>query len=210
MRVIAKYNNARTVLMSLGEWFGKCLLAIATTASIANAAKEVEKVSYADEIQSSGSKLVLNGAGLRTVKRFGMTFRVYTGGLYLTKKNSDAKAVIASDENKELRMHFLRSVDKETLRDSMIEAYGKDCGTTCKETDDKIKAFVPVMLDSKDGSDLVIRFTKSGVEAEMTNPKKGEPSKVKIESAPFSHNLLAVFIGEHPPTEEFKKALLGQ
>ncbi len=190
--------------MALGGW----ILSLVTVISMsAHATVVVEDVKYEDEVTVAGQKLVLNGAGLRRIKKFGMWFRVYTGGLYVTKKNCDAKAVIASEETRELRMTFLRGVDQKTLVDSMFESYAKDCAPTCKETEEQIKAFTKVIIDTKDGTTFWIRFLKGGVEAEMVTPKK-EPSKVKVDGAAFSHNLMAMFIGDHPPTEEFKQALL--
>jgi len=55
--------------------------------------------------------LQLNGAGVR--KRF--IVKVYVGALYLPRKMSDAAAIVALDQPKSVRMHFLRDVDRSSM-----------------------------------------------------------------------------------------------
>ena len=72
------------------------------------AAKELAGVTMPDTLTVAGKTLKLNGMGLR--KKMG--FKVYVGGLYLEAPSSDAKAILAADAPKALKMHFLRSVDR--------------------------------------------------------------------------------------------------
>src|SRR5690242_5753914 len=97
---------ARVVLMSLGEVCKPVLLVIFAAMVSAAGAKEVEKVKFDDEMALGAQKLALNGAGLRTKRKLGINWRVYVAGLYLGKKSDDAKAILASDEPKYLRLVF--------------------------------------------------------------------------------------------------------
>lgn len=170
-------------------------------------AKEVEKINFADQMELGAQKLVLNGAGLRTKRKIGINFRVYVGGLYLVKKATDAKAIIASDDPKVLRMVFLRSLDKDTLQEAWEEGFNKSCKSGCDKLTTQLKAFNRLMAPVKENSELKVTFEKDSVEVEMN----GKESKSgKVDGADFSKAMLAVFIGDEPPTLEFKNALLGQ
>lgn len=170
-------------------------------------AKDVEKINFADQIEFGAQKLVLNGAGLRTKRKIGINFRVYVGGLYLVKKADDAKTIIASDNPKVLRMVFLRSLDADTLREAWEEGFSKNCKPKCDKLKNEIKAFNELMVPVKENSELKVTFEKDSVKVEMS----GKESKSgKVDGAEFSKAMLAVFIGDEPPTPEFKAALLGK
>lgn len=66
-------------------------------------AKEIGSVSLPDMLMVDKEQLILNGAGLR--KKYFV--KVYTGGLYLRKKESDAKKIINTDEPMAIRMQFI-------------------------------------------------------------------------------------------------------
>src|SRR4051812_49098834 len=165
--------------MSLGGILLSALMAVA-------GAKEIAKVNLADQIDAGGAKLVLNGAGLRVKKKFGMNFDVYVAGLYLKAKNTNANEVIQSAEPKVLKLVFLRSLDKSTLREAWEEGYKKNCKTECDEK--PLKAFNDLMVDVKDKSELIMDFSKDAVAIEV----KGKETKSgKIEGEVFRRNLLA-------------------
>lgn len=182
------------------------MVCVLTTSAAGAFAFEIEKVNFPDQVERGGQKLQLNGAGLRNKRKLGMQFRVYVAALYTVEKSSDAKAVIGADSPKELRLHFLRAVDADTLREAWTEGYGKNCADTCATTADQLKAFNSAMADVRDGSTITMRFGKDKVAVETDGKEK---KSAEIAGADFHKNLLAVFIGDNPPTEELKKGLLG-
>lgn len=169
-------------------------------------AREIEKIDFPEQIELTGQKLVLNGVGLRTKRKLGINFRVYVAALYLAAKQTDAKAVLDSEGAKELRLAFLRSIDKDTLREAWQEGYMSNCESTCTATSEQLKAFNAAMVDVKDKSELIIQFAKDKVTVETRGK---ESKKLEIPGAAFAKNLLAVFIGSKPATEDLKKGLLG-
>ena len=171
-------------------------------------AKEIEKVNFPEEASVGTQKLVLNGAGLRTKKKFGMNFKVYVGALYLPAKSADAAAIIAAPGTKILEMVFLRAVDRETLQEAWKESYDKNCASECDSARDHFKSFNDMMVDVKENSRLKMTFDKDGVSVDISMVKT--PKKAQIVGEPFRKALMAMFIGEHPALPEFKAALLGK
>src|SRR4051812_31752535 len=95
-------------------------------------AREMEGVDFAEQMEINNTKLILNGAGLRTKRKFGMNFKVYVAGLYLQEKSDHAPEIIASDDTKFVRMIFLRRLDVDTLKEAYDESYNKNCKTECE------------------------------------------------------------------------------
>ncbi|MDP3310584.1 MAG: chalcone isomerase family protein, partial [Polaromonas sp.] len=83
------------------------LLAVGATA----ATVEVGGVKLEDSIDVRGSKLVLNGAGVR----YKAVFKVYTAGLYLGKKAATPEEVFATPGPKRLHITLLREIDSNEL-----------------------------------------------------------------------------------------------
>ncbi len=74
-------------------------------------AAEVGGVNFAPEIDVQGSKLQLNGAGLR----YKAVFKVYAAGLYLTRKASSLEEVIKAPGPKRMSITMLRDIDAAEL-----------------------------------------------------------------------------------------------
>lgn len=171
-------------------------------------AKQVEGIDFPEEITVGTQHLILNGSGLRTKRKFGMNFKVYVAGLYLTAKNSEASAIISSPASKVLELVFLRKLDRETLQEAWKEGFSKNCGSDCEAAQDHLKAFNDVMMDVKENSRLKMTFDKDGVEVEIKGMK--DTKKAQIIGETFKKVLLAIFIGAEPPTVELKNGLLGK
>lgn len=170
-------------------------------------AKTIEGVEFKEEMMVGAQKLVLNGAGLRTKRKFGMNFRVYVGALYVPVKSQDATSLINSAETKVIEMVFLRALDKKTLQDAWTEGLEKNCTSDCAQAKEQLKVFNDLMVDVKDKSRMTLTFEKDSVSVNL-NGKTSSTGQVKGE--PFRKAMLAVFIGQHPPTEDLKTGLLGK
>lgn len=169
-------------------------------------ATEVKGHKFPDTVKVGDKELVRNGAGLRQVVRFGLTFNVYVAGLYLEKKSSDANAIIKSDEVKHFKSYYLRQVEVKDQRDPWRESIEKNCFSNCSESKKKIMEFISHLKRTKEGGQFDFTFYPDRVEFKMES--SSGPVSVVIQSAHFSKDLLAVFIGKSPPTEELKKSLL--
>jgi hypothetical protein len=138
-----------------------------------------------------------------------MDFKVYAAALYAPKATADADALMATVRPLELKLVFLRKLGRGTLVDAWKEGLAKNCAADCAQTSAALERFNAAMTDVKTGDSLRIDFYKGRTEARLT-VKGTERDAVSIDGAEFSHGLMAVFIGAHPPTEELKKGLLGQ
>lgn len=162
-------------------------------------AASIEKVEFKDSLKQADTDLVLNGLGLRTKTKFGIDFRVYVAGLYLKAKTTDAEKIIGDGETKFIEMAFLRSLDRKQLVEAWTEQLTQNCRVEC----DKLKAQMQPFLDS-------VESVKDGVRSRLLFDKNGMSSNGKrIDDPALATNVLAVFFGSHPPTEQLKKGLLG-
>ena len=86
------------------------VLALAALAASA-APVDVAGVKLDDALELKGSKLQLNGAGVR----YKAVFKVYTAGLYLGQKASTPEEVLAAPGAKRMTITMLREIDANEL-----------------------------------------------------------------------------------------------
>src|SRR6185369_10013385 len=171
------------------------------------AQKVVAGVRYAATADLQGGKLRLNGAGVR----YKAVFKVYTAGLYLSRKADTAEEALAAPGAKRMNVTMLRDIDSSEL--------GKMFSRGMEDNMDKsrfsqlipgvirmsqifadvkmLKAGDNFMLDWLPGTGTVI--TIRGV-------PQGEPFK----EPEFYSALLRLWLGPNPADWKLKDALLGQ
>ena len=176
-------------------------LAVGLSASNAPAA-EISGVKLPDQVTVGGKSLKLNGLGLRQATF--IKFNVYAAGLYLENLSRDGDAIANSDQTKSIQMVFMRDVTAKQMSDAFQEGFDNNCVAGCAE----LKQFLPklqgLMKDMKKGETMAYHFTSDGVEVMIRGQKVG-----KVGDKAFSHQLLRVWIGKHPPNAELKDGFLG-
>lgn len=182
--------------------FGAVLLALS-----ANAAVELSGVKLEDSVEAHGTRLQLNGAGIR-YKAF---FKVYTAGLYLGKKASTLDEVIAAPGPKRMSITMLRDIESAELgklftrgvEDNMDRAeFSKLVPSLIRmgelfSSHKKLVAGDSFVVDWIPGTGTVI--TVKGV-------AQGEPYK----EPKFFGALMGIWLGKAPADFKLKEALLGQ
>lgn len=168
---------------------------------------DIEGISFPETRDLNGKSLVLNGAALRTKRKFGMNFKVYVAGLWVPVKSQDPARLMEPGE-KIMELVFLRSLDKDTMTEAWADSFKKNCQVECESGAEWVKRFNEIMVDVKASSRLLLTFDKSGVHIEIEG--KRENKKGRVNNVAFTRNLMAAFIGPEPPTEDFKKGLLGR
>ena len=169
-------------------------------------AAELNGVTMADIAEAEGSQLILNGIGLRKVRRFGIPIKVYVAGLYLKEKSADSDAILKDDSVKKLVMEFVRPVDRKSLINAYREGYEKNCQVECDNMS-LFTEFKNLVVSVRKKNRVIFTFEKDQMTMESTGPnaKKGT-----LKSASLSKNVLALFINKKsPPTQEFRSAVLG-
>jgi hypothetical protein len=171
-------------------------------------AREIEKVNFTETTSLHGQTIALNGVGLRVKRKFGMGFKVYVAARYGKKptEGAQAQAWLTSSEPMVLELVFLRGIGADTLKEAWQEGFAKNCAQACQSEAANLKAFNELMAGVKEGSRLRLEFDAQGTEVHLTAKKD---THGRIEGAGFRKALLAIFIGESPPTEDLKKGLLG-
>ncbi len=191
------------------KWLKFLLGALALVSSAATMAQSVTVagVKYEDTIELRGTKLQLNGAGIR----YKGPFKVYTAGLYTTKKSDTPDQVLATPGPKRMSITMLREIDSSELgklfsrgmEDNMDKAaFSKlipgvmrmsQLFTDCK----KLMAGDTFTVDWVPGTGTVISVKCNS----NTEPFK-EPE--------FYNALLRIWLGPNPADWKLKDALLGR
>lgn len=180
--------------------FALILSWIARTAGAAT----LDGVTLPDNYPVDGQSLPLNGIGTRTVTIFGV--RIYVAGLYLPRPSHDAEQILASRGPKVILLQFVRSGTKAQVEARYREGEANNCGKgECSPSDqadfERLVAAAPA-VNSGDRSAYV--FTDKGVKVFANDRLIGD-----FANRDLAHQLLAGFIGNHPPSPELRRHLLG-
>jgi hypothetical protein len=163
-------------------------------------ARELEGATLADTLKVGENTLKLNGLGLRKKAMF----KVYVGGLYLQSPSKDAGAILASDQAKAIRLHFLRDLKKAQLVEAFQEGFDANAKDKAaqKATFDKMLALVP---DVKEGSTLTFTYLPGkGTTLHVADKELGV-----FEGKGFADAVFSIWLGPKPPSEDLKKGMLG-
>ena len=191
------------------SWMKRWLLAAAALllASGALAEVTVSGVKYDETADVRGSKLQLNGVGVR----YKAIFKVYTAGLYLNRKAGTPEEVLAMPGAKRMSITMLRDIDSAELgklfsrgmEDNMDkQSFSKlvpgvmrmsQLFSDCK----KLSAGDSFLIDWVPGTGTVITVKCS---------KDTEPFK----EPEFYNALLRIWLGPNPADWKLKDALLGK
>ena len=163
-------------------------------------AAELGGVTLADTLKAGDKTLKLNGLGLRKKA----VFKVYVGGLYLESPSKDAGAILAADQAKAIRMHFLRDLTKAQLVEALQSGFEENAKdkTGQKAAFDKMLTVIP---DVKEGATLTFTYLPGkGTMVQVGNKELGT-----FAGKGFSDAVFSIFLGPKPPTEDLKKGMLG-
>jgi hypothetical protein len=177
-------------------------LVVSAGAPLGTAARaaELSGVTMPDTFKTGEKTLKLNGLGLRKKAMF----KVYVGGLYLESPSKDAGAILASDQAKGIRMHFLRDLTKAQLVEAFregFEANVKDPAAQ-KAAFDKMLALVP---DVKEGTTLTFMY----LPGKGTTLSAGNKELGVFEGKGFADAVFSIWLGPKPPSDDLKKGMLG-
>lgn len=147
----------------------------------------------------------LNGGGIRK-KLF---FKLYVGGLYLTNKSSDAKAIINADEAMAVKLEITSSmISSENMSEAINEGFEKSTGGNVAPLKDKISKFVDTFKKSEivEGNVFDIVYVPgTGVES-----YKNGKLQSTIEGLDFKKALFGIWLCDEPADEDLKAKMLGK
>ena len=180
-----------------------CLLAVCASA----APIEVAGVKFENPIELAGSKLPLNGAGVR----YKAVFQVYAAGLYLTSKASTADEALAATGPKRISITMLRTIDAAELGKLFTR------GVEDNSPRNEMSKLVPGLLRmsqvfsdqktlAKGDSFYIDWIPGTGTIITVKGKPQGEPFKEQE----FFNALLRIWLGPNPADWKLKEALLGR
>jgi len=165
-------------------------------------ASSLAGVTLPDTVQVGGTKLVLNGLGLR--KKF--MVKVYVAGLYLEQKSSDADAIIKAEATKRVVMQFLRGVSKSQIVDAFDESFNNNAPDARKTMKAEIDRLLGALEPVKEGDQMVFTYAPGTGTTLAINGQE----KLTIAAPAFGPVLFSVWLGPKPPTTDLKKGMMGQ
>ena len=186
------------------------LAAALTAAGAAFAETTVSGIKFEDTADVKGAKVQLNGAGVR----YKAVFKVYTAGLYLTRKAGTPEEALAAPGAKRVSITMLRDIDSSELgklfsrgiEDNMDKAaFSKlipgvvrmsQVFTDCKKLNTGDSFFVDWIPGT--GTVITVNTPKC--------PQNIEPFK----EPEFFNALLRIWLGPNPADWKLKDAMLGK
>ena len=168
---------------------------------------DVAGVKLEDTVDINGSKLQLNGAGVR----YKTVLKVYVAALYLGKKVATSEEFFAATGPKRIRITMLRDIDSNELGKAFTRGFEENAPRS--EMTKLIPGLVRMGQVFADQKKLLAgeTFTNDwipGVGTVITVKGKvqGEPFK----EAEFYHAMMQIWLGSIPADWQLKDALLGK
>lgn len=168
---------------------------------------DVAGVKFEDTIDQRGSKLALNGAGVR----YKAIFKVYSAGLYLPKKTNAAEEALSMAGPKRISITMLRDIDSNEL--GKLFTRGVEDNAPKTEMSKLIPGLIrmgQVFSDQKKlatGDSFTFEWVPgTGGVLSVKGKVQGEPFK----EAEFYTALLRIWLGPVPADFKLKEALLGK
>ena len=183
------------------------LPSLAPAQSPAASTVEVAGIKYEKEATLAGSKLQLNGAGLRTK----LLFKVYTAGLYLNGgKASTPEAVLAAPGPKRMHIVMLREIDANEL--GKLFTRGMEDNASREDFAKAIPGTIKlgeIFAERKRlnaGDYFYVDYVPGTGTSIVVN---GKPASDPIKEPEFFNSLLKIWLGKSPADASLKSALLG-
>ena len=182
------------------------LAALTMSASVLAAPMEVSGIKLADPVELAGTRLQLNGAGIR----YKAVFKVYVAALYLEKMAVTPEEVFAAPGARRLSITMLREIDSNELGKSFTKAFEDNAPKT------EMSRLIPGLL--KMGQVFSVQkkmvagesFTLDWVPGTGTViTVKGKPQGEPIKEVEFFNAMLRIWLGAKPADWKLKDELLG-
>lgn len=149
----------------------------------------------------AGQTLTLNGKGVRT-KAF---FNLYTAGLYLPAKNTDASAILSSKQPSAMRLEITSSmITSENMESAVREGFKHSSNDPALES--RIEQLIAVFKETIKEGDIYDFIHTTGT---LSVVKNGNAATT-IAGDDFKRALFGIWLGDKPVQAGLKTALLGQ
>jgi hypothetical protein len=183
-----------------------CAALALTTSAVQAASVELEGQRYDDTLRVAGSKVVLNGVGVRQAA----WFKGYVAGLYLPQKTRDAESIYALPGPKRIAVRLLVDVDStllaKTFDDGIRKNYKGEALEPLTRRMGALDAQIRALDSVKKGEEVDLDFEPDHGTHVLV---RGKPIGDAIEGEDFYVALLKMFIGERAIDKGLRASLLG-
>lgn len=150
------------------------------------------------------SDLMLNGAGIRTK----LIFKLYTAGLYLSEKSSDANAIISADQPMAVRLVITSNkINSNNMSEAINEGFDKSTDNDTErirgKIDELLKTFTSEGISPGDVFDITYEPGKG-----VLTYKNGS-LKSTLTTLDFKQALFGIWLSDNPVSGGLKKGMLG-
>lgn len=170
-----------------------------------SAQTKINGVLLPDKLKIDNQELKFNGGGVRKK----MFFKVYVIGLYLEQKNSEAKAIIESEDFMAIRIQITSSVvSSSNMSDAIMEGFERSMQGNIKSLENEIHQFITYFKQDeiKEGHIFELHYKKGvGVISYKNGVKLGV-----IPGNAFKQALLGIWLSAHAIDNTLKDNLLGK
>lgn len=147
-----------------------------------------------------GTTLLLNGLGLREATVFDVD--VFVAALYVEHKSTSAKALLNTDERKQVVLHFVRATSASDIESELEDGFEANAPKASPALKKRLYAWLE---DLEVGESITFTYVPGrGLQIGIKGRVKGT-----IASTPFAQATLSLLIGPHPPNEGLRTGLLG-
>ena len=181
-------------------------VAAATSTTPSVPSTDVSGVKFDNTMDLRGSKLQLNGAGVR----YKAIFKVYAAGLYMGKKAPTSEEALAQPGNKRIQVVMLRDIDAGEL--GKLFSRGVEDNMPKSDFSKVVPALLRMSQMFSDYKQLKTGdvFTIDWVNGAGTIISiKGKPYGEPFKEPEFFNALLSIWLGKQPADWKLKDAMLG-
>ncbi|WP_097460276.1 chalcone isomerase family protein [Mangrovitalea sediminis] len=168
-------------------------------------ARMVDDVNVPDTYLAGNSQLILNGAGVRS-KWF---IDLYVGGLYLTKANQDAQAIIDADEPMAISMHIITSLISDSkMQSATMEGFENSTNNNIKPIKAEVDKFISLFKGDINKGDIftIVYEPQKGIELYRNNKLLGTVGG----GLAFKKAVFGIWLCDKPAQKDLKQEMLGK
>jgi hypothetical protein len=168
---------------------------------------ELSGVKLDDPVEVHGAKLLLNGAGIR----YKVVFKVYVGGLYLTKKAATPEEAYAATGPKRISLTMLRDIDSNELGKAFTKGFQENAPR------EQMSRLIPGLIRQGEifsaqkkllaGDNITVDWIPG---AGTVISVKGKAQGAPIKEPEFFIAMMRIWLGPQPADWKLKDALLGK
>jgi hypothetical protein len=156
-----------------------------------------------DRVNVGGTRLVLNGMGVREATVFNVD--VYVAGLYVEHRSRNGQQILDADERRRLVLHLVRDVEREEMVSALRDGFRRNAGGQQSALSARVNQLARMMPELEEGDVMTFTYVPgTGLTVNVNGRSKGT-----IEGTDFARVFFSIWLGSQPPNPGLRSGLLG-